>query len=58
MREEKDYKLASYLSGMSIEALKRSEADGPMCEGVWSIVDCILKRCPAIYECTGIILKD
>ena len=58
MREEKDYRLASYLSGMSVDALKRSEVDGPMCESVWSIVDCILKRCPAIYECTGIELKD
>ena len=58
MREEKDYRLASYLSGMSIEALKRCEADGPECEANLSIVDCILKRCPAIYECTGIELKD
>ena len=58
MREEKDYRLASCLSGLSIEALKRSETDGPMCEAVWSIVDCILKRCPAIYECAGIELKD
>lgn len=58
MREEKDYKLASYLSGRTIENLKACEADGPMCEASWSIVDCILKRCPAIYECTGIELKD
>lgn len=58
MREERDYRLASYLSGKPIDVLKRNESDGPMCEANWSIVDCILKRCPAIYECMGIELKD